>query len=306
MAHAIGGVYRGAGGQITDANPAEVVLTRHVVGQPPTVLGNRHIEGAAAFAVVHQAHYALVQSDHIQIQVVVIKNDELAIRRPVQQSEIALFAQLQRLRFVQTILVAQHQHMAHACVRDVGHPLAVGAPKRVFFSYARCLRQIAHRAVFDGHGKNIAPRRDHYALAGSRQARRCDGGTGVFPLGAGLHGLGRHFHHNVTRSTGGHIEFLQAAAHLIDHGVAYGTGTSYVPYRLFGELFQRLGLRVIHKQVCRAIVAIRDKHDALADPQRIGVAGVHMGHLLPGVGHRVNDPNRRRVTATALTPACGA
>ena len=237
---------------------------------------------------------------------VVVVDDEFAVRRPVQQCEVAFLAELQRLRFVQTILVAQHQHMAHAGVGDVGHLLAVGAPQGVFLPHARGLRQVAHRAILDGHGEHIAACRDHHPFAGGRQAGRGDVGAGVLPLGTRLHGLRRNLHGDVLGGAARHVDFLQAAACFIHHGIAGRARAAHIPYRLFGELLQRLGLWVVDKQIGRAVVAVRDEDHALADPQRVGVAGVDMGDLLPGVGHRVHDPDRRRAAAAALAPAGGA
>src|SRR5690625_5734639 len=133
--------------------------------------------------------------------------------------------------------------------------------------------------MLDRHGEHLAAGGDKQAPAAGRNADPPDIFSNVFPAPspAGQSRIQRDLEHPLVTAL--NIEFMQAAAGLVDHSITMAVGPNNIPVLLVGQSLNLTTAGVESKQVEALVVAIGNKDHLVTQPEWLKVIDALAGNI---------------------------
>ncbi len=291
-------------GERAHEDGAHVAVETLRVRDPSRVRRPRGLEAAArrvVLVLVELRRLARRDVDRPQVQMVVVDEQQLSVRRPLELGEIARAGERDRARRAEARLVGDHELVVALRVGEPRQLRAVGGPHRVSIVRARRLRQVAPITLVGRNREDVAARFECRAHAGGREARVADHARDALELRASP----REIADDVDRERFGltrlDVEEVDDAVLLVDDRVGSGGRRHDVGVVVVRQLLELLRREVVREQVAR-VVAIGEEVHGVADPHRIAVVAVLPRQLFDGGRRQVDDADRVRAAAAIVAP----
>ena len=233
---------------------------------------------------------------------VVFEQDVLAVGRPDGRGVERLRRQRDRARLRRAGLIAEHQLVLAARVRQPQQLTAVGRPDGAAIVRAGTLRQVAGGALLRWHGEDVPARFERGADSCRRQycvANRRGGD--LLEMRPCPRQIAGDIDGELPRLPGRRVDQVNVARLLVHDGVRSRRRAHDVEVVVVRELQQLLRLEVVGEDVARE-VAVGHKVNGVADPHRFAVVAVGPRQLLDRVVGQVHDPDRMRAPAAVVPP----
>ncbi len=208
-------------GQGIEVDGVEAVGRRLVVSDPLGVgapdAGDEVAE-ALVLAVVHLDQFLLLDVDVVQVHRRVGQQQLLAVRAPgeVLVPDPRTLGQLGRLALA--VRRPEVDLVFTAGVREVGDPLAVGAPGRIPLADAGGAGEVADLPLLGRHGEDVAAGLEQGPYAGGRQSEAMNVFADVLHRGPGGQIFAAHLNGELAGFLGLQVHDVQVPAVLIDDG----------------------------------------------------------------------------------------
>jgi hypothetical protein len=240
---------------------------------------------------------------HVDLAVLVGEGDLLAVRGPGDPVEADRQAVGELLGLGLTRLVDGVDLLLARGVGDVGDLDPVRGPDGVPIVGSGGAREVAHRAVLDGHGVDVAPRHEQGTLAVGREVEVLDVVRHRDVLGAGGERVRGHVDGDGVALAGGDVVDRQLTTQLVDDpALAVVARPAHVPGGRVGELLDAAARDVVGVEVQRA-VAVRGEVDRVADPHGVAVGPRVVRHPRRVEALEVEDPQVLGPAALVALPA---
>ena len=235
------------------------------------------------------------------MQVTVLEQNARAVRRPRRRGVEALRRQRDRARLGRADLIADHQLVLAAGVRQPRDLGAVGRPDRAAIVRAGTLRQIAEVALLGRDGDDLAARAESGARASRRQRRLADLSGDFLEVRPRPRQIARHLDVQPPRLAGRDVEQVHVAGLLVDDRVGPRRRAHDVEVVVLRERRDLLRIEAVDEQIGRP-APIRQEVHRVADPHRLRVVAVGPRQLLDGEVGEIEQPHRVHAAAAIVTP----
>src|SRR6204780_2816095 len=230
-------------------------------------------------------------------------SNALGIGRPawaIEEGRVG--AEIDHLRWLEPVLVANVELVLARSVAEVGEGLAVRRPAGVALGRARCLGDVARITLFCRQGKDIAMGLDHHPHPGWRDVKVLHFSGKNFSK---MRGEGRKVSMDGDRYsvllTRRRVVKVNRAKLLIHQSAWPGRDGLQVIAVILDHLLHYLAAGVVAEQRNRAIT-VRKKVNRIALPNRAGIVRVLTRNLYQVEGLRIDQPNRSGLPATVVLP----
>ena len=264
------------------------------VGHPLRVRRPRRVESSAWIVVcvgVDLRRGSRRDVDAPQVEMVVLEQQQLAVAGPRRRREERLRGQRYRSRLGGAGLIADHQLILAARIRQPRDLGPVGRPRRAPIVHAGTRREIPRLSLLGRERVDIAARFERRTHAGRRQDGAANHAGDLLELRTRPRKIGIHVDREPLRLARRGVDEMDVPGLFVDDRVRTGRRAHDVEVVVARQLCDLFAARIVAEEVGRS-AAIGEEIHRVADPHGCGVVAVDPRQFLDGVVFEVDQANR--------------